>query len=64
MSKEKGTGTLTTMLKQDKVCKSCIRFSGDAKPGENDVTTAIYLLNSGFETLGKPDEIEVTVKAK
>lgn len=59
MSKDKEK--VIAVLTQDKVCKSCVRFVGDA---ENGVTTSLYLLNDAFQKLGEPTEITVSVSAK
>ena len=51
-----------TVLSLTKKCKSCVRF--DDASANPKVVTSFYLLNDAYEALGKPAEIELSVKAK
>ena len=50
----------TTTLKLTKECKKVARFDNDDE--DNGVVDNFYLKNTAYEALGKPQEIEVTVK--
>lgn len=54
--------SVTVVMKQDKTCKSCVRFRADGKPAE-DVGSSFYLQNDAFEKLEKPDKITMTISA-
>jgi len=49
-------------MKQDKVCKSCVRFSGEGEAAES-VAASLYLQNDAYKALGEPKKINVTVEA-
>jgi hypothetical protein len=49
-------------MKQDKVCKSCVRFSGEGEAADQ-VAASLYLQNDAFKALGEPKKITVTVDA-
>ena len=59
MAKEKDKKKITTTLEMDKNCKASKRYrSSDV---DEAVTTSIYILNDGWERLGKPTTVKVTV---
>ena len=59
MGKDKDKKKISTTLEMDKQCKSSARFrSADV---DEAVTTSLYVLNDGWERLGKPSKIKVTV---
>lgn len=49
---------VSTVLTQDKVCKSCVRF---VNAESKDVTTSMYLANEAYEKLDKPESIKVVI---
>lgn len=53
---------VTTVLKQDKECKSCVRFRSTSD--DEKVTTSLYLVNDSYEKLGSPKEIRIQVSKK
>lgn len=57
--KKNATTEASTTLKKDKQCKSCVRFRSE-EPDEK-VTTSIYIQNSAFEAMGRPEMIKLTV---
>ena len=52
---------VSTTLKKDKDCKSCVRYRSIAE--DEKVTTSLYLSNAAYAALGNPEEIEVRVSA-
>jgi len=53
------TKVATTTLKVDKKCKSCVRYRSE--DDSDQVTTSLYLQNTAFEVLGKPERITISV---
>ncbi len=51
---------ISTILEQDKVCKSCVRYRSP-HASKDEVTTSLYLQNDAYEKLGSPKKIQVTV---
>jgi hypothetical protein len=51
----------TATLSLTKKCKSCVRF--DDQSAKPMVVTSFYLMNEAYEAIGKPAEIELSVKA-
>jgi len=49
-------------LKLKKKCKNSVRF--DDESVEPNVVSSLYLLNPAYEALGKPSDIEISIKAK
>ena len=60
MSKEKKK--TSTVLEMDKECKSCVRFKSMSE--EETTTNSIYVLNPGWQKIGKPTKVRVTVTAE
>jgi hypothetical protein len=60
-AKESSTTVSPVKMKYDKKCKSCHRFVTTNQ--DEKVTTGLYLLNEAYDSLGKPEQIVVTVAA-
>ena len=54
--------TVSVAMKQNKTCKSCVRFGAEGK-GADEVGSSFYLQNAAHEKLGKPKTIKLTVEA-
>jgi len=54
--------TPSVVMKQDKVCKSCVRFKADGD-GAEQVASSLYVQNAAYEKLGKPKSIKVSIES-